>query len=206
MVDSASLRVLVTGGAGFIGSHVVEMLALRGHQVTAIDDLSAGRRHNLPRGTKFVEKKVSNLSYNDLAGFDWVIHLAAQVSTFRSVDFPALDFRSNARSTFHLIEGLRKYNDYAKVIFVSSRSVLGDIPEGEIATDETRYNPASLYAAHKAYGELLCQVYSRLYGMRFAVLRPSNVYGPRQPYWKGGSYDFIAFWLNMALEGKSIRP
>lgn len=196
------MKILVTGGAGFIGSNIVDMLK-NGNEITVLDDLSAGRKDNIPN-IPFIHKKTSDVEESDVKNFDAVIHCAAQVSTFLSVDYPNEDFESNCLGTFKLFEACRKWNDDALIIFTSSRSVLGDIPEPKIADETFPYNPSTFYNVHKLYGENLCKIYSGLYGMKFVVLRPSNVFGPRQPYWKGGWYNFIAFWIKLALENKPI--
>jgi UDP-glucose 4-epimerase len=197
-------KVLVTGGAGFIGSHVVDRLNEKGYEVEVIDDLSAGRKENLPQNVKLKIKQVKDLVAEDIKNFDIIIHCAAQVSTFYSVDYPEEDFNRNALSTFHLFELCRKYNDNAVIIYTSSRSVHGNIPEPLIAEENFSYNPSTFYNVHKIYGEMLCKIYKELYGMKFVILRPSNVYGPRQPYWMGGWYNFIAYWIKLALENKPI--
>lgn len=199
-----SKRVLVTGGAGFIGSHVVEKLMRKGYSVSIIDDLSAGRKDNVPEKVELKVKKVTQMVKEDVEGFDAIIHCAAQVSTFYSVEYPEKDFENNAHSTFHLFELCRKYNDKALIIFTSSRSVHGNIPEPNIADENFPYNPSTFYNAHKIYGEILCKIYRELYGLKFVILRPSNVYGPRQPYWMSGWYNFIAYWIKLALENKPI--
>lgn len=196
--------VLVTGGAGFIGSHVVGQLLRSGREVTVIDDLSTGRKENLPSGAKLTVKSILAASKQDVAGYDEVVHCSAQVSAFLSVEHPADDFRRNAQSTFHLFELLRKHNDGARVVFTSSRSVHGEIPGDGAADEGYPVSPATIYAVHKAYGEMLCRSYAGLYGMKFTVLRPSNVYGPGQPYWVGGWYDFISYWIKLALEKTPI--
>ncbi|MCP8309301.1 MAG: NAD-dependent epimerase/dehydratase family protein [archaeon] len=198
------MRVLVTGGAGFIGSHVVDQLKTEGYNVAALDDLSAGRRDNLPSDMQLKVKSVTDIVKEDVEGFDFIIHCAAQVSTFWSVDYPEEDFKRNALSTFHLFETCRRYNDDALIIFTSSRSVHGDIPEPSLADESFPFKPSTFYNVHKIYGELLCEIYSHLYGMRFIILRPSNVYGPRQPYWMEGWYNFISFWIKLALENEPI--
>lgn len=198
------MEVLVTGGAGFIGCHVVRRLAAEGHKVSVIDDLSAGRRDSLPPGVKFAKRKSSAVTRGDVSGVDVVVHCAAQASTFLSVDFPADDFERNAKGTFNLFEAVRKYNDGARILFTSSRSVLGDIPRGKIADDSYHYSPSTFYNVHKIYGELLCKVYDGLYGMKSVVLRPSNVFGPGQPYWMGGWYNFISHWIRLALQRKPL--
>ena len=198
------MRILVTGGAGFIGSHIVARLVADSHKVSVIDDLSAGRTSNLPRGVKFTKKATKQISKQDVQGVDVVFHCAAQVSTFLSVDYPREDFDRNANGTFSVFEAVRRYNDGAKVIYTSSRSVLGDIPAGKIADESFPYNPSTFYNVHKIYGELLCSIYNGLYGIKSAVLRPSNVYGPGQPYWMSGWYNFIAYWIKLGLEGKPL--
>lgn len=198
------MKALVTGGAGFLGSHIVDKLVGDGYQVSVVDDLSAGRRSNLPTRVRFAKKPVTRLTKSDVAGAAVVVHCAAQVSTFLSVDYPAEDFERNAHSTFHLFETCRKYNDKTLILCTSSRSVLGEIAPPAIADETFPYNPSTFYNVHKIYSELLCKIYSELYGMKSVVLRPSNVYGPRQPYWKGGWYNFIAYWIKLAIEGKPI--
>jgi len=197
-------RILVTGGAGFIGSHIVDRLVEKNHYVEVIDDLSAGRKENLPKNVKLKVKQVSAVNKEDIEGFDIIIHCAAQVSTFYSVEDPEEDFNRNALATFKLFETCRKYNDNAIIIYTSSRSVLGNIEEPLIADETFPYNPATFYNVHKIYGELLCKIYSELYGMKFIIFRPANVYGPRQPYWMKGWYNFIAYWIKLALENQPI--
>jgi UDP-glucose 4-epimerase len=196
------MRILVTGGAGFIGSHVIDKLKAE-NEVIALDDLSAGRMENI-QGIPLIKKSVKDVGKSDVEGFDVVIHCAAQVSTFLSIDYPHEDFESNCLGTFSLFEALRQWNDNALIIYTSSRSVLGEIPPPKIADESFPYNPSTFYNVHKIYAEMLCKIYSELYGMKFIVLRPSNVYGPRQPYWKRGWYNFIAFWIKLALENEPI--
>ncbi len=180
------------------------MLKEKGHEVAVLDDFSVGRRKNVPTGVKVIAKPTHMVGRNEVSGVDAIIHCSAQVSTFLSVDYPAEDFRRNALSTFKLFEACRKFNDITRIIYTSSRSVLGDIPEGQVATEEYPYSPSTFYNVHKAYGEMLTKIYNSLYGMNFVVLRPSNVYGPRQPYWMKGWYNFISYWIKLALENKPI--
>jgi len=195
-------RILITGGAGFIGSHIVDLLKEK-NEVVVLDNLSAGRIENIP-GVKLIKKNVEKIGKKDVEGFDIIIHAAAQVSTFLSVDYPSKDFNSNCLGTFKLFEACRKWNDDALIIYTSSRSVLGEIPEPKVADESFPYNPSTFYNVHKIYGELLVKIYSELYGMKFVILRPSNVYGPRQPYWMRGWYNFISYWIMLALLNKPI--
>jgi nucleoside-diphosphate-sugar epimerase/intein/homing endonuclease len=181
-------KILITGGAGFIGSYIVDLLKGK-NEVVVLDNLSAGREENIA-GVKLIKKNVENIGKKDVQGFDAIVHCSAQVSTFLSVDYPSKDFKSNCLGTFKLFEACRKWNDNALIIYTSSRSVLGEIPEPKIADESFPYNPSTFYNVHKIYGELLTKIYSELYGMKFITLRPSNVYGPRQPYWMRGLYNF----------------
>jgi len=198
------MNILVTGGAGFIGSHIVEFLKNAGHSIAVLDDLSTGRRVNVPVGVKMMVKPTSQVGKGDVAAKDCIIHCAAQCAQILSVDNPGEDFKRNALSTFRLFEMIRKFNDGALILSTSSRSVLGDIAEGEIADESFPYFPSNFYNVHKIYGELLAKIYTQLYGMKFVVFRPTNVYGPRQPYWVKGLYNFTAYWIKLGLEGKPL--
>jgi len=195
-------NILITGGAGFIGSHIADLLREK-NKITALDNLSAGRKENIPN-IQLINKSSHEVEEKDVKDADILIHAAAQVSTFLSVDYPHEDFNSNCLGTFNIFEACRKWNDDALIVYTSSRSVLGEIPAPKIADETFPYNPSTFYNAHKIYGEILCKIYSGLYGMKFVVLRPSNVFGPRQPYWKKGWYNFISFWIKLALENKPI--
>ncbi len=197
-------HVVVTGGAGFIGSHVVQRLLEKGYTVKAVDDLSAGRKSNLPSEVDLVVKDIKTFSKDDVTDAEIVIHCAAQVSTFKSVDYPEEDFARNAEGTFRVLDILRKYNQKALFIYTSSRSVHGDIPAPQVADENWPYNPSTFYNVHKIYGEMLCKIYHQLYGIKYVIIRPSNVYGPRQPYWAGGWYNFIAYWFQLAIQGRPI--
>ncbi len=197
-------HVVVTGGAGFIGSHVAQQLLDNGYTVKIVDDLSVGRRSNLPPDAELSVKDVRSITGDDVAGAEVVIHCAAQVSTFKSVDYPEEDFARNAEGTFRILETLRKNNPRALFVYTSSRSVHGDIPAPHVADENWSYNPSTFYNVHKIYGEMLCKIYNGLYGINYVILRPSNVYGPRQPYWAGGWYNFIAYWFQLAIQGKPI--
>jgi UDP-glucose 4-epimerase len=196
------MKILITGGAGFLGSTIADMLKAD-NEVVALDNLSAGREKNLD-GVRLIKKDIRDIIPEDVAGYEVIIHCAAQVSTFISVDYPELDFENNALGTFKLFEACRKGNPSALILYTSSRSVLGNIPAPKIANEKSKFNPSTFYNVHKIYGEQLCKIYSELYGMRFVIMRPSNVYGVRQPYWKEGWYNFIAFWIKLALENKPI--
>ncbi|MGA3184063.1 MAG: NAD-dependent epimerase/dehydratase family protein [Candidatus Dormibacteria bacterium] len=195
------MRALVTGGAGFIGSHLAEALLGAGHEVTVIDDLSRGRRSQVPVAARFVQADVTG----DLGGVlgevrpEIVFHEAAQIDVRRSLSDPLLDTRINVLGTVNLLQacvgvGVRR------VVFASSGgAIYGDTEV--IPTPESHpQRPASNYGAAKAAAELYGGVCSHVYGVEFVALRYSNVYGPRQdPHSEAG---VVAIFTERLLKGE----
>jgi len=170
------VRTLVTGGAGFIGSHVVEALIARGDQVTVIDDLSSGNPVSLPASTPLVEADVASPRTIELiAGLrpELVFHLAAQVSVIRSMVDPDRDLQVNVVGTRNVLAGAAAVGS-ARVIFVSSGGAI--YGETNRATEATPIAPASYYGVHKFTAEQ----YVALSGLPYAIARLANVYGRRQ--------------------------
>jgi len=186
------MRILVTGGAGFIGSHVVEHLLGRGHEVVALDDFNnyynpAFKHRNLAQArqhVKFslVEADVSNLErVRDVfqnGRLDMVIHLAARAGVRASVKDPFLYQRVNVEGTLNILECARGAG-VKKVTFGSTSSVYGLNARVPFSEEDALLNTASPYSATKLAGEALCRAYSHLHGMDIAVLRFFSVYGPR---------------------------
>lgn len=175
------MKVLVTGGAGFIGSHTVDRLIEQGAQVIIIDDLSTGKERNLNPAAEFVKLDITSgnleevfLSYRP----EFVIHLAAQVSVAKSVDDPIRDCMINIIGLVRLLESCRKYG-INKVVYASSAAVYGNPLETEIAEAEPT-EPLSFYGISKMTPEYYLRVFNHLYGLGYTVLRYANVYGPRQ--------------------------
>jgi UDP-glucose 4-epimerase len=175
-------KVLVTGGAGFIGSHLAEALVAEGAEVTVLDDLSSGNEANLEAcrdRVRFIRGSI--LDEDALAesaeGCATIFHLAAVVSVPRSVKEPLAVHDTNATGTLRVFEAARKVG--AKVVFSSSAAVYGDQGDRP-ATESLRPAPLSPYGVQKLLGEQYAQVYHRLFGMRSVGLRYFNVYGPRQ--------------------------
>ena len=176
-------KILVTGGAGFIGSHLVDDLAKRGHRVRILDNFSTGRRENLTRSLKKVQ--VIRGDVRDLRavqkaaqGVARVFHLAAVSSVPQSVDNPGPTWDANVGGTLNVLEAARE-NDVPRVIFISSASVYGaqrKVPFVESMT----LRGSSPYATSKLVGEQFCELYGRLYGLETVALRLFSVYGPRQ--------------------------
>jgi nucleoside-diphosphate-sugar epimerase len=173
-------RALVTGGAGFIGSHLVAELLARGTTVRVLDNLSSGFRKNLPGGAEFVEGDIRDLDTCRRAcdGVGVVYHQAAVASVPRSLELPAASIESNVTGTANIFTAARDAG-IERVVYASSSSVYGDdetLPKREAITGR----PLSPYALSKWMCEELADTYARCYGMKFAGLRYFNVFGPRQ--------------------------
>jgi UDP-glucose 4-epimerase len=177
--------VLVTGGAGFIGSHLVDRLVEEGDQVTVVDNVSTGLLDHLQPNLRRIELVVGDLSdvlrakRVDPARYACVFHLAANAYIPPSVANPAFDFHANVQNTFTLLEALRQAADPPRLVNVSSAAVYGNpvrLPIRE--TDPTV--PIAPYGVSKLAGERYTAVYAQLYGIRAASVRLFSVYGPRQ--------------------------
>jgi len=184
MTDYAGRPVLVTGGAGFIGSHLVEELAGRGARVTVVDNLFSGRRENLAAVADQIELCELNLVTDDLRPlltgreFDVIFHLAGNANLAGSVHDPRHDFETNARASFNLLEAVRAAAPRTPVVHTSTAGVYGEGSRQPIAEDDPTV-PVSPYGISKLTAELYVSAYARLYGLRTANLRLFSVYGPR---------------------------
>ena len=177
-------RVLVTGGAGFIGSHLVEALGGLGAEVIAFDDLSGGTWDNLSGFGKHVDKRtesILNESAIDAAakGCKYVFHQAALGSVPRSIELPKLYYDVNVRGTVNVLEAARKA-DVKRLMFASSSSVYGNPPDDEARSEDQPLRPLSPYAATKAAGEHALASWAESYGLDTVAIRYFNVFGPRQ--------------------------
>lgn len=176
-------KVLVTGGAGFIGSHIVDALLKKGKHVRVLDNFITGKRENLKdveKDIELVEGDVRDLecARKFVHGCSWVFHQAALRSVPKSVDNPTLTNDINVAGTLNILLASRE-NDVQKFIYASSSSVYGEtdvIPEVEDAAP----NPVSPYAVTKLAGEHYCRAFSHIYGLYTVSLRYFNVFGPRQ--------------------------
>lgn len=198
------LRVLITGGAGFIGSHTAEALLKRGARVAVLDIVSGGELYPQDGVRYFQESVTSPRVAAIVADFrpDYVIHLAAQVSVAASIDDPRTDFEVNVRGTLNLLEACRRL-PVRKVVFASSAAVYGE--PVRVPIDERHpIQPRSPYAVAKHTGERYLQLYRDLYGLDFTVLRYANVYGPRQSPGNGEG-GVVAVFVRRMLAGKPVR-
>jgi UDP-N-acetylglucosamine/UDP-N-acetyl-alpha-D-glucosaminouronate 4-epimerase len=173
---------LVTGGAGFIGSHLAEELARRGEHVRVVDSLVTGKRHNIAavRGVEFIEGDLADLDVARRAvdGADFVLHQAAIPSVPRSVQDPLTSHRANVDATLNVLVAARAAR-VRRLVYAGSSSAYGDtptLPKVETMPDA----PLSPYALQKLVGEQYCQMFTRLYGLETVIIRYFNVFGPRQ--------------------------
>ena len=195
-------HVLVTGGAGFIGSHLSEALLARGHRVTVLDDLSTGRAANLAQATGvrlLVGSVVDQETLRQaMSGVSVVFHLAAVPSVPRSVKEPLLSHQANATGTLTVLETARECG-VERVVYAASSSAIGEV--GDISRTETlAAHPRSPYAVAKYAGELYGRVYWEIHRLPVVSLRYFNVYGPRQ-HLRGAYSNVIPAFVAAALQG-----
>ena len=198
--------VLVTGGAGFIGSHVVRAFAGRGSSVTVLDDLSSGKRANLPDGVTFVEDDIRSPSAARVVrdgAFDVICHLAAQIDVRKSVEDPAYDVAVNIGGSLNLLEAMRgSGKTTTRFIFSSTGGALyGDVET--LPTPESfAKDPQSPYGNAKLSVELYLGYYARVHGLDTVALRYGNVYGPRQD--SHGEAGVVAIFCERVLAGRPL--
>jgi len=174
---------LVTGGAGFIGSHIVENLMRREDRVRVLDNFSTGKREHLKlyaESVTLIEGDVRDeaLVERSMEGVDYVLHLAAMVSVPQSMREPEFTHAVNVTGTLNVLNAARKFKA-KRVVLSSSCAVYGDNPQLPLSEQATP-QPMSPYAASKLIGEIYCQTYYRAYGLPTVALRYFNIYGPRQ--------------------------
>jgi UDP-glucose 4-epimerase len=195
------MRTLVTGGAGFVGSHVVDLLLARGDEVHVIDNLATGSRENLAAGVELHELDIRDPAVETLGAelrLDVVFHLAAQADVGTSVERPVFDAEVNVVGTVHVLEAARAAG--ARLVFTSSGgAIYGECDEP--ATEDHARLPLSPYAVSKLAGEEYIAAWNRLHGTSHVVLRLANVYGPRQiPALEGG---VVAIFLDRLARGET---
>jgi len=192
-------KILVTGGAGFIGSTLVDKLISMGNELIVIDDLSSGRKDYLNPATKFYQADISSSKVADIfkfEKFDLVYHLAAQIEVSKSMADPLRDNRINLLGGWNILENCR-LNKIKKIIFSSTGGAIYGEAE-EIPTSESfPAYPVSFYGIHKLTFEKYLNCYYRVYGLDYTILRFANVYGPRQ--FRGGEAGVIAIFIDNAV-------
>ena len=198
------MKILVTGGAGFIGSHVVDACLAAGHDVLVVDNLCTGKRENLNPRARFHELDILDTKAADLIRDerpDVVNHHAAQMDVRRSVADPLFDARTNVLGTIALLEASRQAG-VKKVLFVSSGGAVYGEQETFPAPETHPTWPVSPYGVSKRSGELYCHFYFAEYRMPFVAFRYANVYGPRQdPHGEAG---VVAIFSGRMLRGEPV--
>jgi UDP-glucose 4-epimerase len=202
--DSLSVRVVVTGGAGFIGSHLADAFLARGDEMLVVDDLSSGKREQVPDAAEFAELDIADGAalHDRLMGFsaELICHLAAQSSVTVSVTNPDLDFASNVRGTFNVCQTAAALG--ARIVFASTGGALYGNDVETIPTPETVIpKPLSPYGASKLAGEAFVATKARSDNLQHVVLRLGNVYGPRQsPHGEAG---VVAIFSDRLIRGEA---
>jgi UDP-glucose 4-epimerase len=196
------MKVLVIGGAGFIGSHIVDKLIENGDEVVIIDNLSTGSMDNVNEKAVFYQEDIRNKEIEkifDQERPDVVIHHAAQIDVQKSIKDPMFDGDVNILGTINILENCKKYN-VEKIIYASSAAVYG-IPRYLPIDEQHCVNPISYYGISKHTPEHYIKVYSQLDDIKYTILRYANVYGIRQdPKGEGG---VVSIFLDMLLSGKN---
>ncbi len=204
------MRVLVTGAAGFIGSHLVDRLVSEGHRVTGLDDLSTGSLKNLAevrrhKGFGFHRFDITSSDLYEVVGRDrpdLVLHLAAQMDVRKSVADPLHDTRTNVLGTVNVLEACVRAG-VPRVVFASSGGTVYGDPSVLPVTERAGLRPGSPYGAAKVSGETYVQAYEQLHGLAGVSLRLGNVYGPRQdPHGEAG---VVAIFARALTQGTTAR-
>ena len=198
-------RALVTGGAGFIGSHVADLYLANGYEVTILDNFASGRRENVPANARLVELDLTSAEAAELirdGKFDVVSHLGAQIDVRKSVVNPMYDASINVVGTLNLIEAVRASGHSTRFIFSSTGGAL----YGDFVTppniEEYAKDPESPYGIAKLSAELYLAYYARVHRVDTVALRYANVYGPRQdPHGEAG---VVAIFCNRILTGQPL--
>lgn len=197
------MKILITGGAGFIASHVSDAYIAAGHDVVVVDDLSTGYRHNLNPKVKFYELSICSPALDEVFEAekpDIVNHHAAQISVPLSIADPLKDAEINVKGLIRILQNCVNHK-VKKLIYISSGGAMyGEATE--YPTSETYFpKPLSVYAINKMVGENYLAFYAHHYGLKFCVLRYANVYGPRQV--SHGEAGVVSIFIESLLAGKS---
>ena len=197
------MKILVTGGAGFIASHVTQAYVDQGHQVVVLDDLSSGKKENVASGARLVKGDVRDKELVQglfqAEGFDLVNHHAAQISVPASLEDPVFDAQVNLLGLLNLLEAGRKHH-LKRFIFISSGGAVYGEMENPPVDETTQARPLSPYAVAKLSSEHYLDFYRAQYGLEVVTLRYANVYGPRQiPHGEAG---VVAIFMDCLLKDK----
>ena len=198
-------RILVTGGAGFIGSTVADLFVSQGHQVTVLDNLSSGKRSQVPATATLVEADVCSVDASRLVregGFDAICHLAAQIDVRKSVTDPAFDAQVNIIGALNVLQAVKEAGATTRVVFASTGgAIYGDFVSPPNIETYAK-DPDSPYGIAKLAVEHYMAYFARVHGVPTAVLRYANVYGPRQdPHGEAG---VVAIFCGRLMAGRPV--
>ena len=205
-------RILITGGLGFLGSSVANRLAKLNAQIVILDSIDSrygGNLYNLdPLFKDNMEVVIGNVCDKNLINkiiknIDIIYHFAAQVSYIDSYKIPFEDLDVNQMSTLVILEACKNFNPDVKILFASSRLVLGETLTTPI-TESHETNPLSLYGVHKLGSEKYLSLYNKDFGINTTIMRITNPYGPRQQI-KHSKYSILGWFVRLAMEGKKIN-
>lgn len=199
-------RIIVTGGAGFIGSHLVDALIGEGREVWVIDNLSTGKKENVNKGAKFVFEDIRNgekiKKVIKKIKPEVVYHLAAQASVSMSMKNPSFDVEVNVLGGLNVLEGAMEAGTKKFIFSSTGGAIYGEVPEGKKAKEEWLERPESIYGISKLAFERYLKVLAKD-KIKYTILRFSNVYGPRQdPFGEAG---VVAIFCNNLLKGKPVK-
>ena len=197
------MKVLVTGGAGFIGSHVVDLLVQENCQVVIIDNLSTGLVENINPAANFIKMDIRSNQILDLfitEKFDSVIHLAAQTMVHKSLEMPDYDCDINISGTVNILEACRKTN-VKRIVFSSTAAVYGNVTTLPVE-EGSQKTPTSFYGLSKLTCEEYLSMYNKIYSLEYMVLRYANVYGERQG--DGGEGGVISIFARKINQSQPI--
>lgn len=200
------MKILVTGGAGFIGSHLLPRLAAAGHQVTVLDNFSTGKREHVPAGVPIIQRDLLANGLTEIfqrERFEIVIHLAAQTMVDESLRLPEKDAAENVLGTVKLLDACQR-SKVKRIIIASSAAVYGNVGEQELPLSEKRAAaPLSFYGLSKFTAENYLTMYQRIFGLDYVVLRFANVYGERQG--TSGEGGVVSIFSRAAARGQGVR-
>lgn len=201
------MRIIVTGGAGFIGSHIADALVEQRHEVLVIDDLTTGRRENVPNAAGFVKADIRDAKTVEKIFSDFkpnaVSHQAAQASVVVSTREPVRDAETNIVGSLNIIAQCIHQNVEQLVFASTGGAIYGEVPENQAAAIDWPPKPLSPYACSKFAVENYLRCFHREVGLKYTILRYANVYGPRQdPHGEAG---VVAIFINRLLSGQSIQ-
>ena len=205
--EQTGYNIIVTGGAGFIGSNLVYALIEKGHRVTVIDNLYSGRRDFVHPRAEFYEADITDKQevervFSEISrgkGIDLVFHLAAQIDLRLSVSDPYLDNRVNVIGGINVLDTAYKYGT-GKIVFSSTGGALYDENDGIPSTEDQPARPIAPYGIHKLTFEHYLNYYYQVYGQKYTTLRLANIYGPGQ--YKGGEAGVITIFIDNAVHGR----